>query len=205
MKYEEYKMKDGEIIRIPIPTCYKDCVRLLQSDNYRVTGKIENFWLLLWKSLYTRTLRIHVWFRLSAYKGFLFPFCIAMHRRNCRRSDLVLSSKTKIGWGFYTTQTTTMFIQPVAIIGNNVNFTQMLSVGSNNSKGAMIGDNVYIGPMVCLVENVQIGGNSVIGAGAVVCKDIPAQSTAVGSPAKVVGSNNHPGFIRYPWPEEKMK
>lgn len=200
MRYEEYEMRDGNVIRIPRPTNYKDCIRLIQSDNYRVCGKVESIWKIYCKTLFNnRAMKVHFWFRLASYKGVLYPLCIVKHMRNQRKFDLVLSAKTRIGWGFYSTQTTTMFIQPPAIIGNNVNLTQMLSIGSNNSKGAMIGDNVYIGPMTCLVEDVQIGRNTSIGAGSVVCRDIPAFSTAVGTPAKVIGENKHPGFIRYPW------
>lgn len=47
---------------------------------------------------------------------------------------------------------------------------------------------MYLAPHVCLVENVRIGKMSVIGAGAVVTKDIPPYSVAVGVPAKVIKS-----------------
>ena len=58
-----------------------------------------------------------------------------------------------------------------------------------HSKGSIvIEDNVWIGEMVCILANVHIGRGSVIGAGAVVTKDIPPYSLAVGSPAKVIKS-----------------
>ncbi|MET0830427.1 MAG: sugar O-acetyltransferase [Microbacterium sp.] len=52
----------------------------------------------------------------------------------------------------------------------------------------VIGSNVWIGANVTVVPGVTIGENSVIGAGAVVTKDIPANSIAVGSPARVLRS-----------------
>lgn len=51
-----------------------------------------------------------------------------------------------------------------------------------------IKDNVWLGGNVCVLPGVTIGENSVIGTGAVVTKDIPANSVAVGNPAKVVKS-----------------
>ena len=48
-----------------------------------------------------------------------------------------------------------------------------------------IGDNVWIGGNVTILPGVTIGENSVIGAGSVVTKDIPANVVAFGAPCKV--------------------
>ncbi len=48
-----------------------------------------------------------------------------------------------------------------------------------------IGDNVWLGANVIVLPGVTIGENSVIGAGSVVTKDIPANVVAFGSPCKV--------------------
>ncbi|TGO04888.1 sugar O-acetyltransferase [Serinibacter arcticus] len=50
----------------------------------------------------------------------------------------------------------------------------------------VIGDNVWLGGGVIVCPGVTIGENSVIGAGAVVTRDIPANVVAVGNPARVV-------------------
>lgn len=49
-----------------------------------------------------------------------------------------------------------------------------------------IGDDVWIGGNVTILPGVSIGNNVVIGAGAVVTKDIPDNCLALGVPAKVV-------------------
>lgn len=49
-----------------------------------------------------------------------------------------------------------------------------------------IGNNVFIGASSTVLPGVTIGDNVVIGAGSVVARDIPANSVAVGSPAKVI-------------------
>ena len=49
-----------------------------------------------------------------------------------------------------------------------------------------IGNNVWIGAKVTVTKGVTIGDNSVIGANSVVIGDIPANSVAVGAPARVV-------------------
>ncbi|MDT4289248.1 acyltransferase [Methylomonas sp. MO1] len=60
---------------------------------------------------------------------------------------------------------------------------------SDNVKCApvVIEDNVFLGAGSKIMKGVRIGRNSVIGAGAVVAKDIPSNSIAVGNPARVIG------------------
>lgn len=52
-----------------------------------------------------------------------------------------------------------------------------------------IGKNVMLGSNVRVCKGVTIGDNSIIGAGAVVTKNIPANCIAVGNPARVVKEN----------------
>lgn len=54
------------------------------------------------------------------------------------------------------------------------------------NKDVHIEENVWIGANVTVVPGVTIGKNSVIGAGSVVVKDIPANVVAVGNPCKVL-------------------
>jgi maltose O-acetyltransferase len=49
-----------------------------------------------------------------------------------------------------------------------------------------IGDNVWLGGDAIILPGVSIGENTVIGAGAVVTRDIPANVVAVGNPARVI-------------------
>lgn len=50
----------------------------------------------------------------------------------------------------------------------------------------IIEDNVWIGGGVVILPGVTIGKNSVIGAGSIVTKSIPANTVAVGNPCKVI-------------------
>ena len=51
----------------------------------------------------------------------------------------------------------------------------------------VIGNDVWIGTRAVILPGVTIGDGAIIGAGAVVTRDIPAMGIAVGMPARVVG------------------
>ena len=50
----------------------------------------------------------------------------------------------------------------------------------------VIGKNVWIGAHATILQNVTIGDNAVIAAGAVVTRDVPANTVVAGVPAKAV-------------------
>lgn len=58
--------------------------------------------------------------------------------------------------------------------------------GDEHDVGVEIGRNVFIGINVLVLKGVTIGDNSVIGAGSVVSRSIPANVMAAGVPAKVL-------------------
>jgi len=55
-------------------------------------------------------------------------------------------------------------------------------------KEVVIEDNVWIGDSAIICKGVTIGKNSIIGAGAVVTKDVPKNCVFAGNPAKLVKS-----------------
>ncbi len=63
------------------------------------------------------------------------------------------------------------------------------------TKPIILKDNVWIGDSAIVCKGVTIGENSIIGAGAVVTKNIPANVVAAGNPAKVVKNLDQEDFI----------
>ena len=110
--------------------------------------------------------------------------------------DVTIGDHTRVG--LHNT-----IIGPVSI-GNHVNLAQGITVTALNHNFAdarlrideqgistqpvVIEDDVWVGANAVILPGVTIGRHSVVAAGAVVTKDVPAHSLAAGVPAKVIKS-----------------
>lgn len=59
-------------------------------------------------------------------------------------------------------------------------------VSLGRARPVRLGKNVWVGDSAIICKGVAIGDNSIIGAGAIVVEDVPANSIAAGNPARVV-------------------
>lgn len=59
---------------------------------------------------------------------------------------------------------------------------------ARKSAGITVGDGAWLGAGAKVLDGVDIGANAVVGAGAVVRNSVPERATAVGVPARVVGT-----------------
>jgi serine O-acetyltransferase len=123
-----------------------------------------------------------------------------MHSHLSTKYSLQIPRKAVIGYGLYIGHHMCVVINKTAVIGNNCNLSQFVTIGSNHGQAANIGDNVYIGPNTCIVEDVTIGNNVTIGAGSVVVKNIPDNFTAAGNPARLLSEKCPARYIENRWP-----
>ena len=108
--------------------------------------------------------------------------------------DVLIGDHTRIG--LHNT-----IIGPVKI-GDNVNLAQGITVTALNhnfndpskrideqgvsTNAVTIGNDIWIGANAVILPGVSIGNHSVVAAGAVVTKDVPAHTLVAGVPAKVI-------------------
>jgi len=148
--------------------------------------------------------------RLSFFNSKIENFKLRWARTSSERYVKYLRNKgIKIGNGckFYSGLKTISIdtTRPSLIeIGNNVAFNKNCKLVTHDyatkvflethkefipSSGKIkIGNNVSFGMDCTVLKNVAIGENCFIGLGSVVTKDIPANSVAIGAPAKVVAT-----------------
>jgi len=86
----------------------------------------------------------------------------------------------------------------VLIIGRNQNHsfddvnTPMRLQGYKDAPPVIIEDNVWLGARVIVLPGIRIGTGAVIGAGAIVTKDVPPFAICAGNPARIIRSRNDP-------------
>jgi len=136
--------------------------------------------------IHERGFKYIFWLRLTAVSGVFRPFCWMIYHHLSSKYCTQISARMQIGSGLYIGHGVGVIINGSAKIGNNVSLSQFLTIGSNEGKAATIEDNVYIGPSVCLVGNLVVGHDAVIGAGSVVTKDVPPFAVVAGVPAKII-------------------
>ena len=95
-----------------------------------------------------------------------------------------------IGKGFFIDHGMGVVIGETTEIGDNCSIYQGVTLGGTGKdvgkRHPTLGDNVMVGAGAKVLGPFTIGDGSKIAAGAVVLKEIPEQSTAVGVPARVV-------------------
>ena len=170
----------------------------VKSDLMRYYGKYDMLTFL--KAYVTnQTFRFQYAFRLANRSGAAKLIGLFLWKINRTKKVIQLPRTTQVGYGLYIGHGGPIVVNPTAVIGNNCNLSQFTTIGSNEDHAAIIGDNTYIGPNVCIVEDVKIGNNVTIGAGSVVTKDIPDNATAVGNYAKVINYNNPGRYVIRRW------
>ena len=173
----------------------RNVMKYIKSDVFRYYGKCSAVYLTIYY-LIDPLVRFHFALRLASSDGVCGVLGKVLWVLNRTRKRVVISYKTKIGYGLYIGHGGPIVVNPTAQIGNNVNLSQFTTIGSNHDKAAIIGDNTYIGPNSCIIEDVVIGKNVTIGSGSVVTKNIPDNATACGNYAKVINYNDPGRYTR---------
>ena len=96
----------------------------------------------------------------------------------------------QIGKRFFVDHGMGVVIGETTIVGDDVTLYQGVTLGGTGKeigkRHPTIGNGVVIGAGARVLGNIVIGGNSRVGAGSVVLRDVPDNSTVVGVPGHIV-------------------
>lgn len=117
---------------------------------------------------------------------------------SCKDGDIVLEENANLGFNCIISSTSQVTVGRDNIVAA---YTYLLGGGNyriddvdrpmremydyEGKGGVTIGDDVWIGAHVTVLDGVKIGSGAVIGAASVVSRDIPEMAVAAGTPARV--------------------
>jgi serine O-acetyltransferase len=111
-------------------------------------------------------------------------FCSKLLRVFYRKHpSLTIDIHTRLGAGVCLAHPYSTIINAKSI-GENLYINHLVTIGEIDNKKPTIGNNVKIHANATLIGGINIGDNAIIGAGAVVVKDVPKNAIAIGNPAK---------------------
>ncbi|WP_302048294.1 acyltransferase [Megamonas funiformis] len=112
------------------------------------------------------------------------------------RSKIIIGDDVTIGWGTYIYDHNSHSLNYMDRINDikaqredyfaKRNLIYSKDWSTVNTKPIIIKDKAWIGFNVIILKGVTIGEGAIVGAGAVVTKDVPAYAVVAGNPAKVV-------------------
>jgi serine O-acetyltransferase len=93
-------------------------------------------------------------------------------------------------------------IGETAIVGDDVTLYHSVTLGGTSlqkrKRHPTLGNGVVVGNTSSILGDIVVGGNSRVGAGSVVLRDVPPDSTVVGVPAHIVYRDGKPVLITDP-------
>lgn len=160
----------------------RDAIEVVKRKDPAIKGTLE---VLLYSSFWAT-----IFHRIahSFYKKRCFFVARFISQLSRFLTGIEIHPGAKIGKGFFIDHGMGVVIGETCEIGDNVLLYQGVTLGGTGKdtgkRHPTVGNNVMIGSGAKVLGPVVIGANSKIGAGSVVLKDVPPNSTAVGVPAR---------------------
>jgi len=171
-----------------------DIHRYAKVGNYHsLSGKLKMFIVNepIW---YLISFRIGSYFKdkckfpIIKQLGYLSFFVI--HRVMSLLTGIQIPLGTKISRGLYLPHYGLTVVHQKTIIGEHCNIGQGVTIGiagRGEKKGVPeIGNYVYIAPGAKIIGKIKVGNNVMVGANAVVTKDVPDHAVVAGIPARII-------------------
>ncbi len=175
--------------------------QLLEADVHRWYGRFS-YWLLFKGVLSIRGLRFVFFMRLTKYFNSV-PLLKYVFLVWFRIIKLIYSTdinfRADVGPGLRLHHIFCTTWGKDVVIGRNVTIVHNVTIAGKNGQFPVIGNNVYLGSGCCVLGGITIGDHAVIGANAVVTKDVPPHSVVVGCPSKIISQAGSKELIVNPW------
>lgn len=129
-----------------------------------------------------------IWYRLMQWsrRWRMTPLELMFNKINSVFCSCVIGRGAEFGPGLVLIHSNGVVINGGVRGGRNVRIEHQVTIGAEKREAPRLGDDLFIGAGAKIIGNIAIGDGARVGANAVVIADVPAHSTVVGVPARVV-------------------
>jgi len=161
----------------------REDIRAKASWNYEADGPRE-----MLRALFSDGTLAVILYRLmqASHHAGLAPAEMLFNKMNAVFGQCIIGRGAEFGPGLVLIHSQGVVINGAVHAGQNLHIEHQVTIGAEKGKSPSLGNNVFIGCGAKIVGPVTIGDGARIGANAVVVRDVPADSTVVGIPAKPV-------------------
>ncbi|KHK93583.1 serine O-acetyltransferase [Novosphingobium malaysiense] len=205
----------GKPHRRGCPRSFRHLRLLLQADLYRYSGRIDakTFWrhfLFTPGYKYTVYMRSCGYLKTKRFQAFGFYLLLKWLLLRCRyKFGIAIPEYTEIGPGLFINRFGGIYINGDTVIGTNANLTHGTMLGQANrgsrAGSPVLGDRVFIGAGAKIIGHIHLGEGCIVGANAVVTKDVPENAVVGGNPAKLISEAGSGGYINRLVPEDLLQ
>lgn len=174
------------------PKTYKELKEYLKQDlKYTANRPVRTF---LSRYVFEQGFKYIVWLRMTRYaylskRRLLYFFSRLILKHYAYKYHFDISYQAQIGPGLVIAHYGYIIVMKNDVIGTNCTLRPGVVFGkklTEKTGGAVVGDNVDFGVGSVIVGDVNIGSNVIVGANAVITKDVPSDCVVAGVPARVI-------------------
>ena len=116
---------------------------------------------------------------------------MVFNKVNSTFMNCVIGRGAEFGPGFVLIHATGIVINGRVRGGERVYLEHQVTIGAERGLSPELGDDIFVGAGAKIVGPIKIGSGARVGANAVVVKNVDAETTVVGIPAKPVKRKEH--------------
>jgi serine O-acetyltransferase len=178
---------------LPLRKLIRADIEATTHPNFRLHSR-RRFWLrAIAKLLIDRNIRAVINYRIAhvlAGKR-LLPLALVLRSRGIKKHGAEINPLATIGPGLYLAHPLGVGIGAFVVIGANCKLHLGAVIGpqpleKDGQKYTVIGDDVFIGTHAVIIGGVTIGDGAVIGANAVVMRDVDPYTVVSAPPARAI-------------------
>lgn len=123
----------------------------------------------------------------------LGPLAMFFNKLNAVCCQCIIGRRADFGRGFVLIHSQGIVINTDVVGGERIYLEHQVTIGAERGRSPVLGNDVFVGAGAKVIGSIAVGDGARVGANAVVVHEVPAHTTVVGIPAKIVSRRDGAG------------